>query len=194
MIAKLVVIEGTNKSGKTTQAKLLAEFLKKQGFSVLYTKEPQRRSIGNIVRKKLITKPGFSPETIALAFAADTMEHIDSVIKPALGKYEYIICDRYYHSSFAYQASAGCKFEWIKELHRHVIKPDVVFILDVPLGEFRKRIQKSEDIYENDTFQLKLKKAYLDLPEQLTEDFVVIDGTKSKEGIHEKIREIVVKL
>jgi dTMP kinase len=195
MKGKFIVIEGPNKAGKTTQSNLLKKFLEKQGFSVFYAKHPEDKNIGKIIRDKLIKSKEFSPQTTAITFAASAMFENDSSIKKARNEYDYIVMDRYYHSTFTYQILSGCKFEWIKELYRYLIKPDLVFILNIPIEEFKKRKQKNEDIFEKDQeFQKKLRKAYLDLPQKLNEDFVIIDGTKSKESIHKKIREIVVKL
>lgn len=193
MPAKLIVFEGTNRSGKTAQAKILYDFLRQQKFRVLYTKEPQRIAIG-AVAKEMIRKKNFSAEAIALAFAADTMHHIDGVIKPEFEKNDFIILDRYYHSSYAYHPLLGCKLEWIRELHRYVIKPDITFILDIPIAEFRNRAQEKEDVFENVAFQEKLRAAYLELPKMLVEDFVILDGTKGVEEIHSQIRKKVMFL
>ncbi len=193
MPAKLIVFEGMNRSGKTTQAKILYEFLKIQKFRVLYTKEPQRTAIG-AVAKQMIKKKNFSAEANALAFAADTMHHIDEVLKPAFEKNDFIILDRYFHSSYAYHPLLGCKLEWIKELHRYVLKPDITFILDIPIAEFRNRAQDKDDVFENVAFQEKLRAAYLELPKILAEDIAVLDGTKSIEEIHSQIRKKVMFL
>lgn len=193
MPAKLIVFEGMNRSGKTTQAKKLLEFLKEQKFRVLYTKEPQATAIG-AVAKSMICDEKFSSETIAIAFAADTRHHIDSVLKPSLGDYDFIILDRYYHSSYAYHPLMGCGVAWIKELHRHVLKPDITFILDIPITAFRERAPDKDDVFENVAFQERLKAAYLELPKMLSEDFVILDCTKSIDEVHSEIRKKVMFL
>ncbi len=194
MTAKIIVFEGANRAGKTTQAKLLFEFFKAQGFKVHYTKEPQEKGIGAIA-KMLVRKSGIAPETIAMAFSADTMQHIDEIIKPALEKYDYIIADRYYHSSYAYHPLMGCKKDWIYELHRFVLKPAFTFILDIPLSEFKKRVQKEgADPFENDDFQLKLRASYLEIPKILDEDISIIAGARSIQEIHSEIRKKVMYL
>ncbi|VVB61683.1 putative thymidylate kinase [uncultured archaeon] len=194
MVAKLIVFEGVNRAGKTTQAKLLFDFFAAQKFNVLYVKEPQNKKIGAIA-KQMIRKKNFSPETVALAFAADTMQHIDETIKPALEKYDYIIADRYYHSAYAYHPLMGCKPEWIHELHRYVLKPDITFILDIQLSEYKKRTQKGEkDPFENDEFQQKLRVAYIGLSKILNEEIAIIAGGRSIKEIHSEIRKKVMYL
>ncbi len=193
MPAKLIAFEGANRAGKTTQAKLLFDFFKSQKFGVFYTKEPQAKGIGAIA-KEMIRKTGFSPETRALAFAADTMQHIDEVIKPSLEKYDYILLDRYYHSSYAYHPLMGCKTDWIRELHRFVLKPDITFIIDLPLSEFGERAREGADPFENIEFQQKLRAAYLEIPKMLNEDFQIVAGARSMEEIHSQIRKQVMYL
>jgi len=194
MPAKLIVFEGANRAGKTTQAKLLFDFFKSQKFKVLYTKEPQEKGIGAIA-KQLVRKKGIAPETVAITFAADTMQHIDEVIKPALNDYDYIIADRYYHSSYAYHPLMGCKKDWIYELHRFVMRPTITFILDLPVSEFKNRVQKDgADPFENAEFQQKLRVSYLEIPKMLDEDIIIVAGARSIEEIHSEIRKKVMYL
>jgi len=134
------------------------------------------------------------PETTALAFALDRMLSYDQNLKYAKEKYDYIIADRSYLSSLAYQPLQGCRYDWVKELNRYVEKPDIVFILDIPPEEFTKRRGKTKVIFENEDFQRKLRKSYLSLKENLPLDIIILDGTKPKYEIHERIRELTVKL
>ena len=193
MVSKYVAIEGMDGSGKTTQAKMLAEFLKKQGFRVLSVTEPSKSALGKMISEKLI-KEKYSPEAIALSFACDRMIHFDETIRPARGKYDYIITGRSYIASLAYQPLQGLRFEWVKELNRFVMKPDLIFLLDIPVEVFLERRGKTDVIFEKKEFQKKLRHSYLELHEKLNEDFIVIDGTKRIEEIHEKIRSDVMRL
>lgn len=193
MPAKYIALEGMDGSGKTTQAKMLADFLKKQGFKVLSVSEPSENPLGKMISQKLV-RGSYSPEAVALAFACDRMIHFDEVIKPALQKYDYIITDRSYISSLAYQPLQGLRWEWIRELNRYVIKPDLIFILDVPAEVFMKRRGETKVVFEKEEFQKKLRQAYLELPKKLNEDIIIVDGTKSAEEIHENLRQTVMKL
>ncbi|MFH1127303.1 MAG: dTMP kinase [archaeon] len=193
MTASYIVIEGMDGSGKTTQSKLLVEFLKKNRFKVYHNIEPSGTEIGRFIQKMIKSKT-HRPETIALAFALDRMVSYDESLKFAKEKYDYIVSDRSYISSLAYQPLQGCKYDWVKELNRFVEKPDIVFILDIPLEEFTKRRGKTDVIFENEEFQKKLRRSYLALKEELPLDIVILDGTKPKYELHERIRELVVKL
>ncbi len=193
MPAKYIAIEGMDGSGKTTQAKMLADFLKKQGFKVLSVTEPSKSALGKMISGKLIREK-YSPEAVALAFSCDRMIHFDETVRPALEKYDYIITDRSYISSLAYQPLQGVRFEWVRELNRYVMKPDLIFLLDIPAVVFMQRRGKTKVIFENHEFQKKLRQAYLALPKRLNEDFIVVDGTKGIDELHEEIRALVVKL
>lgn len=193
MASKYIAIEGMDGSGKTTQAKMLAEFLKKQGFKVLSVTEPSKTALGKMISEKLI-KEKYSPEAVALAFSCDRMIHFDETIRPAREKYDYIITDRSYISSLAYQPLQGLRFEWVKELNRFVVKPDLIFLLDIPVEVFLERRGKTDVIFEKKEFQKKLRHSYLELPEKLNEDFIVVDGIKGINEIHEKIRSDVMRL
>ncbi|RLG14749.1 MAG: dTMP kinase [Candidatus Nanohalarchaeota archaeon] len=193
MTAPYIVIEGMDGSGKTTQAKLLIDFLKNHKFKVYHNIEPSQSPIGKHIQQ-MIKSTASRPETTALAFALDRMLSYDQNLKYAKEKYDYIIADRSYLSSLAYQPLQGCRYDWIKELNRYVEKPDIVFLLDIPPEEFTKRRGKTKVIFENEDFQRKLRHSYLSLKENLPLDIIILDGTKPKYEIHERIRELTVKL
>jgi dTMP kinase len=193
MTAPYIVIEGMDGSGKTTQAKLLIDFLKNHKFKVYHNIEPSTSLIGKHIQQ-MIKSSASRPETTALAFALDRMLTYDQNLKYAKEKYDYIIADRSYLSSLAYQPLQGCRYDWVKELNRYVEKPDIVFILDIPSEEFTKRRGKTKVIFENEDFQRNLRRSYLSLKEKLPLNIVIIDGTKPKYEIHERIRELTVKL
>lgn len=193
MAASYIVIEGMDGSGKTTQAELLILFLKKNGFKVCHNIEPSGSPVGKHIQKMIKSK-SYRPETTALAFALDRMLAYDEDIKFAKEKYDYIISDRSYLSSLAYQPLQGCPYDWVKELNRYVEKPDIIFILDIPPEEFTKRRGSTKVIFENEDFQRKLRRSYLALKEKLPLDIIILDGTKPKYELHERIRELAVKL
>ncbi len=193
--AKYVVLEGMDGSGKTTQAKMLAAFLKSQGFKVFSFSEPTTNVIGKLVKNVLVRKRGYSPETIALSFAADRMLFKDEVLKKALMENDFVIGDRSYHSSLVYQPLMDLDYHWVKELNRFVIRPDITFILDIDIEEYMRRKGNTEVIFENQEFQKKVRKRYLELPKMLpNEDFVIIDGNRKPEEVHEEIKKKVLQL
>ena len=194
MSGKFIVIEGMDGSGKTTQAKMLAKFLKKQGFSVALTHEPSNNAIGKMISNELVKDKNLSAHAISLAFAADRMIHLEKTIKPALDKYDYVVSDRYYHSSLAYQPLQGSPYEWVRQLNRYVLEPDMTFIIDVPVEIFLERRGETDVIFEKREFQEKLRNSYLELAENLSDPIAVVEGIRSIEDIHAEIREKVIKL
>jgi len=192
-LAKYIVIEGMDGSGKTTQAKMLTDFLRKNGFDVLQVTEPSKNPIGKLILEKLL-RGGFSSEVISLAFAADRMLHFEEVLKPALRECDFIVSDRSFYSSLVYQPLFGSRYDWVREINRYAITPDITFILDIPVEVFMQRRGETDVVFEKEDFQKKVRQGYLDLPEKLNADFVVIDGARSVDEIHTDIRSAVMRL
>ena len=192
-LANYVVLEGMDGSGKTTQAKLLVDFLKENGFKVLHVTEPSKNPIG-VFLSDTILKGGFSADAIAISFAADRMVHFEKVIKPAMREYDFIISDRNFYSSLVYQPLFGSRFEWVKDINRYAVTPDLTFLIDIPVDVFLERRGETDVIFEKEDFQKKVRQGYLDLPEKLKCDFVIIDGVNAIDKIHQKIRSRVMQL
>ncbi|AKF09464.1 dTMP kinase [Sandaracinus amylolyticus] len=140
-----IVLEGVDGAGTTTHTKRLADALRERGLPVHTTREPSDGPIGVQIRQILtgrIVVPGMtgprppSWTTMALLFAADRMDHIESSITPNLMDGVTVISDRYYHSSVAYQSITGGgeaeTVAWVKEINRHARRPDLTIVLDVP--------------------------------------------------------------
>src|SRR5438552_7626627 len=100
-----MVIEGIDGAGTTTQTRLLTDWLRGRGLAAHRTREPSDGPIGRLIREILGQPPGaMTGGPMALLFAADRLDHLAREIEPALARGEQVLCDRYYHSSFAYQA------------------------------------------------------------------------------------------
>ena len=197
MGAKIIVLEGSNGSGKTTQSLMLKKFLERNGFKVKLLKSLQRKNIGEFVREMMIKKEGvYSNETVCIAMASDLMEEIDKEVKGNMEEYDFIVFDRYYYSTFVYQGLRGVRKDWIKELYRYALKPDIVFVLNIGFNDFVKRVQEKENVYEKDIeFQKKVIKEYSRIKEILpNEDFVMVDGRKGKDEINKEIVEKIMRL
>lgn len=199
MKGKFIVIEGIDGSGTTTQTRLLCEWLEERGKDFLRTQEPVKEDlhIGKVIKEHLVQDDDeHSPESIALAFAADRLVHLEDRIVPALEEDKTVVSDRYYHSSMVYQPEHGADLEWIKEINRHARKPDATIIVDVPAEESMKR-QRERDggessvIFENLDFQKNIRERYVELEERLDEDIYIVDGVRSKQEIHEDVVKIV---
>ncbi len=191
--ATYIVFEGMDGSGKTTQSKLLKEFLESQGYSVFLFSEPTDNELGRLIKRKIVKKKNYSPETLALCFAADRSIFKDETLLKALEEYEFVIGDRSFFSSLVYQPLMGLDYFWVKELNRFVVKPDITFILDISVEEFMRRRGETDVIFEKKEFQEKLRKAYLQLPEKFPKDlFFIINGERKIEEIHEEIKKKVL--
>ncbi|WEL19188.1 dTMP kinase [Candidatus Nanohalococcus occultus] len=179
-----IVIEGADGAGTTTQAKKLADHL-----DAHYTYEPSKSKIGVKV-DELISTDDSSADTVALAFAADRMVHLEEEVIPKLEKGETVVCDRYYHSSLVYQPLMGEDFEWVKSLNRSAIKPDLTVVLDVSAEEGMERVEqrgKDGNVFEQLDFQQKVVVKYREL-KQLEEPIEFVDASNSKEKVFNSVK------
>jgi len=192
---KFFALEGPDGCGKSTQLKMLAEWLESKNFEVKKTKEPTDNPIGKILRKSLEADIDICLESEALLFAGDRAQHVSEEIKPQLEKGNIVITGRYLFSSLVYQSVRGLSEEWIEEINRHAVKPDQTIIVDVPPETGLERVNESgkPDKFEEDMkMQKKVREKYLELAEE--KGLPIIDGTLTKEKVHEKIKEEVEKV
>ncbi len=200
---KLIVFEGLDGSGQTTQAQLLAKwFLDKRDQLAYYTKEPTDGPIGSLLKLALSNrlvcvnggkKPGPLDEiTMGLAFAADRSDHLYNEIVPKLKDGIHVITDRYYLSSLAYQ-SVVAEYDWIKEINRHSLQPDLTIYLEVPPTICLKRMQSQrwhmelyEDLRNLEKVQKNFTRAIVELTSQ-GERIRVIDGNDPVKDVHRKV-------
>ncbi|AFK23158.1 dTMP kinase [Pyrococcus sp. ST04] len=193
-----IVFEGIDGSGKSTQAKLLAEWFEERGYEVVLTKEPTDSDLGKIIRK-LIVEGGIidgsrvSYETEALLFAADRAEHVKRVIEPALQEGKVVICDRYFYSSLAYQWARGLSLEWLIKINEFAIRPNLAILLDLPTKESIRRIKVRGGATEFDKLvelQKRVRQNYLKLAEMFPE-MKIVNAMASIEDVHKDIVALV---
>jgi len=138
MRGKFITFEGGECAGKSTQAEMLASWLKDQGINVLLTREPGGTPLAENLRSKLLSgNEPLDSRTEALLFAAARADHVAKVIEPALAAGIWVICDRFVDSSRAYQGvgQGPLSDEDVMTLHRigsNGLLPDLTFVLDVP--------------------------------------------------------------
>ncbi len=195
-----ITFEGINGSGKSTQARMLFDFLSKTGKEVILTKEPGGGGEFCMELRRLICKTkNISDLTeIFLLFAA-RKEHIDKVILPAISSGKIVICDRYIDSTFAYQCCNNIeKMELVKNLHKEIggLMPDKTFYIDIPVNESIRRLEKFVFLLPEgkkyDEFEPEHMQKILDVYRKLATDddrIVKIDGLKTKEEINKQIIE-----
>lgn len=182
-----IVVEGADGAGTTTQSERLAERL-----DAHWTCEPTDDPIGEEV-DRLISEDGYSPETIALAFAADRMVHLEDEIIPRLEDGETVVCDRYYHSSLVYQPALGADTDWVESLNMYTLTPDLTIVIDLEAETGMERVQErghDDNIFENVDFQSKVVLGYRRLSDEMDEA-VLIDGRRSIDDVALTIADIV---
>lgn len=187
---KFITLEGPDGCGKSTQAKLLSEWLRSEGYNVEITREPTENPTGKVLRDSLKGKINLPIEAEALLFASDRLIHVSEVIRPGLIEGKIIVTERYIHSSLAYQTSRGLSRGWIEEINRSAIDPDFTIFIDVPPQVGFRRVGATEkaDVFEQDLeLQEKVRETYKKLAEE--EKFPLIDGTESPKKVHEKVKD-----
>lgn len=192
---RLIVFEGLDGSGKTTQAFMLVEALNRRGVKAEYTCEPTYGRVGDLIRLHVSKLKSRKPVYEALLFAADRYEHISKEVMPKLRKGVIVVSDRYVYSSLAYQGAGGLSLEWLKSVNFFAPKPDLTIYLDVPADEALARKHRStfrRTIFEDLEFQSKVRDIYLKLAEE--EGFLRLDGTKPIEDVHREVLRAVLGL
>ena len=206
-----ITFEGLEGCGKTTQAKMLFDFLIKQKIPSIYTKEPGGTKIGDKIRKILLDQKndGMDYKTEMLLFLASRAENVRLIILPALEEGKIVISDRFYDSTTAYQGCGrGIDLEIIKNLNSLVVGkaiPDLTFILDIDPYEGLRRSasfgNSSEMRFEEEFINKKIiggklflervRHGYCQLSHEKKGRIKIIDANRSKEDIFEEIIKIV---
>jgi dTMP kinase len=184
-----IVLEGGDGSGKTTQARLLQSALRHAGYKVHSTAEPSRSTVGRLIRRRILHGKKASPEVEALLFAADRFLHLESEILPALANGKIVVCDRYMYASFAYQGAQGVNADWLREINRFAVKPDLALYLDVPAETGMSRIRRKKSILEKLELQRRVRDEYLRLVQ--AGELTLVDSTQPITKVSENILDLV---
>ena len=192
-----ISFEGADGSGKSTQYRIFAEYLRQQGYDILLTREPGGTPISESIRN-IILDPGnkeMSDMTEALLFAASRAQLVSQVIKPAVEQGKIVLCDRFMDSSIAYQGYARGLGDCVRVINEYAVEgtqPDITFFLDLSPEDGRKRNKAAgkTDRMEQEAIEFhdKVYRAYLSLAEIYKDRFVVIDASGSVEEVQERIR------
>jgi len=160
----LIVIEGIDGAGKSTQAKSLLRRLRDKGISAVYFREPSRGRWGRELKRKAKQLGSLSPEQELELFLKDRRENVEKNLKPALRAGRVVVLDRYYFSTIAYQGAKGLDRERIRRLNeRFAPKPDLVFILDIKAGDGLARIadRGTKDVlFERAAYLVKVRRIF----------------------------------
>jgi dTMP kinase len=200
-----ITFEGIDGSGKSTQLRLLANFLKSNGCDVLLTREPGGTPVGNRLRAALLdAQEEVDPLTELLVFAADRAQHVRRVLRPALQAGQLVFSDRYADATAAYQgAGRGFSPELIAEiigLATEGLKPDLTLLFDLPVADSSSRTQRRTngkqqgDRLDGETteFHTRVRDAYLGLARAEPERMKVVVTNQPVEETHKVVKEIVV--
>jgi dTMP kinase len=194
---KFIVIEGLDGSGQSTQAGLLRDFLIREGFEVILTKEPTLNSeAGKKIRKILDKELGVNPKELQELFTQDRKEHLENKILPALREGKVVISDRYFFSTFAYGVADGLDLDWLIKINNEFLLPDLTFILKVSPEVCIQRIERRGEkikLFEKKEKLEKVWQTYEILPKRF-ENVYMIEGEKSIEEVFSQIKKVVLSV
>lgn len=193
-----ITFEGIDFSGKTTQAKLLHQFLRKHGFKSILLREPGATHISEKIRDILLdpVHDEMFPLTEFLLFSASRAQLVNEIIKNKLKEGFIVICDRYFDSSTSYQGYAGNldinKVHLVNDFATLGLKPDITFFVKLSPQKAMQRavsVNKNLDRIENKklNYYRKVSRGFNELTKKFHKRFVIIDGDKSVDIIHKKI-------
>ncbi|OPX45817.1 thymidylate kinase [Ruminiclostridium hungatei] len=199
-----ITFEGTDGSGKTTQIKLLEEYMSTKGREVVLSREPGGTRVSEIIRDIILEPENkeIVPLTEMILYAASRAQHVAEVIEPAVNNGKIVICDRYVDSSYAYQGGGrGVDLKIIADVNRIAINgtvPDITFFLDIdPEISIRRRINSTgADRIEQEKldFHRRVYDGYKKLSILYPDRIKTIDATKSVEEISSQINEYIDEL
>lgn len=202
---RFIAFEGGEGAGKSTQARLLAEALRARGLTVVVTREPGGTPGAEAIRALLLDPPGegWPPQAEALLFAAARADHVAHLIRPALARGEWVICDRFVDSSRAYQGGAGgLGDDAITALHAFGsdgLRPDRVILLEGDEEALAKRLAargEAADAIEGRPveYHRAVAAAFRALAEADPQGFARIDAIGSPEDVHARILAAIADL
>lgn len=198
-----ISFEGIDGSGKSTQARLLADYLAGEGFEVVLTREPGGSPGAEDIRKLVLEgdPDRWSPETELLLFTAARRDHLERVITPALEAGKVVICDRFADSTRAYQGRAGKGMrQKVDQLHLLMIKrePDLTILVDMdPATGLARALARGTGEERFETFGQKLQQQirgdFLAMAEEFPNRFRVINGGQDIDKVATEIQAIVAR-
>jgi dTMP kinase len=196
---KFITFEGGEGTGKSTQARLLAEALRARGLGVVVTREPGGTAGAEVIRSLLLAPPGagWGAEAEALLFAAARSDHVAQLIRPALARGEWVVCDRFVDSSRAYQGGAGGLGDAaITALHQFGsggLRPDRVVLLEADEAVLAARLQ-ARDGDASDAiggrglaYHRAVAASFRALAEADPQGFAIIDASGTPQEVHARV-------
>ncbi|WP_031516393.1 dTMP kinase [Desulfofalx alkaliphila] len=201
MSGKLIVFEGIDGAGKSTQLSMLYQYLQQRGYNLMTTREPGGTPVGEEVRSILLNPlhGDLQHRAEAFLYAAARSQLVYQVIKPALREGKIVLCDRFVDSTMAYQGyGRGISrnfLQQINDLATGGLQADLVLVFDLPVEESFKRVNKRStgDRLEQEThsFFQRVREGYLEIARQQCHNHLVMDASLSVEELQRQVRTVV---
>ena len=196
-----ITFEGADGCGKTTQIKLLTDYLKYRGYEVVLTREPGCAGLGQKIRDLLLNYDGeVSPVCESFLFLADRAQNVDVIVRRNIEQGRIVISDRHTDSSLAYQGYGReldvNRIDMLNNIATSGLKPDLTFVFDIDVETSMNRIGKEKDRMESSgrEFFERVRQGYLKIAQKEPDRIKVINAVDSIENIHSKVIELFVEL
>lgn len=197
-----ITFEGCESCGKSTQSKLLCDYLRVQGYDVVFLREPGGTVVSEKIRRILLDplNKGMCDESELLLYMASRAQTVQEVIRPAVKAGKIVLCDRFLDSSLVYQGyGLGMDIGFIRELGSFTtggIEPDLTLLLDVPLKRALDGIKHAKDRIEQRAFAYhkRVKKGYMSLAEKEPRRIKIVTLEDDKMRTQDKIRALALPL
>jgi dTMP kinase len=200
MAGRFITLEGIEGAGKSTVARFVREWLSARGVTVCATREPGGTPLAERVRELVLNRQGepITPVTETLLMFAARGLHLENLIRPALERGEWVVCDRFTDATRAYQgAGRGVSREWIEQLAQAVqrgLQPDCTLLLDLPVTTGLERVRKRSGAVPTDRFEEepavffeRVRASYLDLARAEPHRIRIIDASGAVEAVQGQV-------
>jgi len=192
--SRFITFEGIDGCGKSTQAKLLLEYMNKSVVETILVREPGGTNISESIREILLHSSSgqMGDRTESLLMTASRAQLTQEVIIPNMEQGKFVIADRYSDSTLAYQGGGrNLDIEWLIQLNNYAtftLLPDITFFVDIRTEEALRRLDNNKDRIEGEgiEFQTRVRKTYHELAERFNDRYVILDGYGEKGDIHQK--------